>query len=75
MNTRTILCGVIAASLGFGPAAFAQASHHGPHHDGRDARHDARDTRHDVQQPPLYAFWVDYFDDAGGYLRNWKPLQ
>lgn len=35
----------------------------------------ARDTRHNVQKPPLYAFWVDYFDDAGGYLRNWKPLQ
>lgn len=35
----------------------------------------ARDTRHDVQKPPLYVFWVDYFEDAGGYLRSWKPLQ
>jgi hypothetical protein len=35
----------------------------------------ARETRHNVQQPPLYTFWVEYFEDAGGYLRNWKPLQ
>lgn len=34
-----------------------------------------RDTRRDVQRPPLYKFWVEYFQSADGYLRNWEPLQ
>lgn len=34
-----------------------------------------RETKHDVQQPPLYKFWMDYFDASNGYLRGWEPLQ
>ena len=34
-----------------------------------------RETKHAAQQPPLYKFWTDYFDAAGGYLRGWEPLQ
>lgn len=34
-----------------------------------------RDTRRDVQSPALYRFWVEYFQSAEGYLRNWEPLQ
>lgn len=41
MKTRTLLCSLAIASLGF--ASLAQAQPHG----GRDGRHDAREARHE----------------------------
>jgi hypothetical protein len=34
-----------------------------------------RETRKNVQQPPLYAFWVEFFEETNGNLRDWEPLQ
>jgi hypothetical protein len=34
-----------------------------------------RATKRNVQQPPLYQFWVDYFEASDGDLRDWEPLQ
>ncbi|HET8746132.1 MAG TPA: RcnB family protein [Ramlibacter sp.] len=48
MKSRTIVCSLVIASLGFGTVSFAQPSHHG--HDAREARHDARDARHDARE-------------------------
>jgi hypothetical protein len=34
-----------------------------------------RETRKNAQQPPLYQFWVDYFEANQGSLRDWVLLQ
>lgn len=34
-----------------------------------------RETRRNAQRPALYKFWVNYFDRAHAYLRDWEPLQ
>lgn len=53
MNRRTIVCGLLIASLGLGPMSFAQPPHRNPRdarHDARDRRHDARDARHEAKR-------------------------
>lgn len=47
MRIRNIVCGIVAASLGFSSLTFAQPSRHEDHRDGRGARHETRDTQHD----------------------------
>ncbi|GAB3648371.1 RcnB family protein [Ramlibacter alkalitolerans] len=50
MNTKIIVTGLVAASLGFSSVSFAQPSHHHDRRDGREARHDVRDARRDLRE-------------------------
>ncbi len=54
MNSKTIICGIAIASLGFSSLSFAQPSHrHGGDHDrreAREARHDVREARRDLRE-------------------------
>ena len=34
-----------------------------------------RMTANNVQRPPLYQFWVEFFEDGKGFLRDWTIIQ
>ncbi|TFZ05487.1 hypothetical protein EZ313_02100 [Ramlibacter henchirensis] len=49
MTSKTIVCSIALASLGFTSLAFAQPSRHEVRQDAREAREDIRDARRDLR--------------------------
>jgi Ni/Co efflux regulator RcnB len=49
MNTRTIVCSIAIASLGFSSLSFAQPSRHEARQDAREARQDLREAQRDLR--------------------------
>ena len=47
MNMKSVVCGIVVASLGFSSLSFAQP---GRHEDRREARQDVREARRDVRE-------------------------
>ena len=50
MNTKTILCSIAIASLGFSSVSFAQPSRQDARQDAREARQDIREAQRDLRR-------------------------
>jgi Ni/Co efflux regulator RcnB len=50
MNTRTLVCGIAIASLGFTSLSFAQPARQEARQDAREARQDVRQAQRDLRQ-------------------------
>ena len=50
MKTRTIVCTIAIASLGFSSLSYAQPSRHEARQDAREARQDIREAQRDLRQ-------------------------